>query len=166
MRLILIRHAKSSWDDPRTGDHGRPLANRGRKSASAIGQWLRDHEYCPRAVFCSTARRARLTWEGLSEFMPEVPEIEFCPDLYGASGGMMLSRLATAKEAPVAMIGHNPGIGDFAAMIVRNPPHHYDFRRYPTAATLVCDFPVTGWQDIRPATATVVDFVVPRELMT
>lgn len=165
MRLILIRHAKSSWDHPMLDDHNRPLASRGRKSTAAIGQWLRDHGHCPRAVLCSTAERTRMTWEGLAEFLPEVSEVEFCPDLYGASGPMMFARLATAKEAPVAMIGHNPGIGDLAAMIVREPSPHRAFRRYPTAATLVCDFPVHNWQAIRPATASVVDFVVPRELM-
>ncbi len=165
MRLILIRHAKSSWDHPMLEDHGRPLARRGQRSTVAIGQWLRNHGYCPRRVLCSTALRTRLTWEGMATCLPAVAGVDLCPDLYGASAPEMFNRLRTARDTPVVMIGHNPGIGDLAALCVRDAPAHPGFRRYPTAATLVCDFPVRGWQDIRPATASVVDFVVPRDLM-
>ena len=53
--LILTRHAKSSWDDPFMNDHDRPLNKRGRKSAPAIGDWLRENGWLPDEVISSTA---------------------------------------------------------------------------------------------------------------
>ena len=62
LRLILTRHAKSSWDSPVAGDHARPLNERGRKSAKAIGQWLSGKGYEPVLVLSSDAERTRETW--------------------------------------------------------------------------------------------------------
>jgi phosphohistidine phosphatase len=64
--LILIRHTKSDWDDSGLDDHDRPLNDRGRLSAPRIGAWLAEQGFEPDAVLCSTARRTRETWEGIS----------------------------------------------------------------------------------------------------
>ena len=61
-RLVLLRHAKSDWPDD-VPDHERPLARRGRRDAPAAGRWLRKSGYVPDLVLCSTARRARETWQ-------------------------------------------------------------------------------------------------------
>src|ERR1700744_695336 len=60
-RLVLLRHAKSDWPD--VADHERPLAKRGRRDAPVVGRWLGASGYTPDAVVCSTALRARQTWE-------------------------------------------------------------------------------------------------------
>ena len=62
LRLILMRHAKSSWDSPGLDDHERPLNGRGCRSAKAIGAWLNDHGYLPDLVLSSDAERTRETW--------------------------------------------------------------------------------------------------------
>ena len=61
-RLILLRHAKSAWPED-VPDHERPLAPRGRRAALAAGGWLRKADDAPDRVPCSTARRARETWQ-------------------------------------------------------------------------------------------------------
>ena len=58
---MLLRHAKSAWPD--VPDHDRPLAGRGRRNAPVMGRWLRTNGYVPDQVLCSTARRARETWQ-------------------------------------------------------------------------------------------------------
>ena len=63
-RLILTRHAKSSWDDPMTPDHDRPLNERGKAAAADLGQWLASRDYVPEEVLCSDALRTRKTFSG------------------------------------------------------------------------------------------------------
>lgn len=164
MRLILVRHAKSSWNDSGMTDHDRPLAPRGIKSARRIGQWLGKNEYHPRQVMCSTAVRAKSTWAGLSGHLPEPELLDYVGELYGTGWSGMFRILQSGTCSPVVMIGHNTAIGVFASEVVRTAPRHPEFHRYPTAATLVCDFPADCWSEIRPGTAGVVGFVVPREL--
>ena len=64
----------------------------------------------------------------------------------------------------VALVGHNPGIAEFAARMLRLAPDHAEFRRYPTAATLVADFAVDDWAALRPDSGQMVDFTIPRDL--
>jgi len=67
-RLILTRHAKSSWDDPLTPDHDRPLNDRGKAAAADLGQWLASRDYVPGEVLCSDALRTRKTFSGIADF--------------------------------------------------------------------------------------------------
>ena len=80
-RLILLRHAKSAWPD--VPDHDRPLAPRGHRDAPAAGRWLRKSGDIPDRVVCSTARRARETWELAGEKLRAEPEVVFEPRVYG-----------------------------------------------------------------------------------
>ncbi|SIQ41939.1 phosphohistidine phosphatase [Paracoccus thiocyanatus] len=159
-RLILTRHAKSSWDDPAQPDHDRPLNARGRRSARELGDWLASRGYEPEEVLCSTAERTRETWERIALAPLEVrPHIRYEPGLYHAAPEKMLEVLRSASAPTVMMIGHNPGIAEFAAMLPARLPLDPDFRRYPTAATLVVDFQIGDWSELRPAQGSVLDFV-------
>lgn len=158
-RLILTRHAKSSWDDPAQSDQDRPLNERGVRSARALGDWLASRGYEPEEVLCSTAERTRETWAGIALAALEVlPNIRYEPGLYQASAEKMLEVLRTATAPTVMMIGHNPGIAALAAMLPARPPLDPDFRRYPTAATLVVDFQIDTWSELRPGEGSVMDF--------
>ena len=165
MRLILTRHAKSSWDEPYLGDHDRPLSKRGRKSSDAIGKWLVENSHIPKTVLCSTSARTTETWDRIQKFMPHPCDVRYESDLYHGSIHSILDVLAQATESPVLVLGHNPGIGVFAESILRVLPHHHAFMLYPTAATLVCDVPVENWTEVRMNTAQFIDFVIPRELI-
>lgn len=162
-RLILTRHAKSSWDDPMTPDHDRPLNERGKAAAAELGVWLASRGYVPDEVLCSDALRTRKTWSGLAPALPGTPILHLKPSLYNAGPDVMLAVLRHATEDCVMIIGHNPGIAEFATRLVARPPLSPDFTRYPTGATLVADFAIDAWTDANFGQATTVDFIVPNE---
>ncbi|SDW87795.1 SixA phosphatase family protein [Roseicitreum antarcticum] len=162
LRLILIRHAKSDWDNPLDTDHARPLNARGRRAAPMVGTWLAAQGHVPGQVLVSDAVRTRQTWDLIAPALPGPPEVTFLPALYHASAGQMQRCLSAAQADTVLMIGHNPGIAYFAAGLLARPPAHADFQRYPTCATLVADFDAADWGQI--GTGTCVDFKTPRDL--
>ncbi len=163
-RLILTRHAKSSWDDPMTPDHDRPLNDRGKAAAADLGQWLASRGHIPQEVLCSDSLRTRKTFSGIAPALPATPVLELKPVLYHAGPDVMMAVLQKAQEDVVMMIGHNPGIAEFAHRLVAKTPITPEFRKYPTGATLVVDFDAESWSEIRFGQGSTVDFVVPREI--
>ena len=162
LRLILMRHAKSSWDNPEWSDRERPLNKRGHRSAVALGKWLTEKGYKPDIVLCSTAERTRQTLDGLK--LGVVP-VKYLDALYHASTNVLLNALQdNGAGKSVLIITHNPGCANFADRIVNHPHDHDQFHHYPTGATLVADLPIERWQDAEFHSGEAVDFVVPREL--
>ncbi|MCA0939210.1 histidine phosphatase family protein [Salipiger pacificus] len=161
-RLILMRHAKSDWSVGMP-DHARPLNARGRKSAKALGDWLRAQDILPDQVLCSSAARTRETLDllNLGEVMTR-----FEDRLYLAAPATLLKGLQGASSETVLILAHNPGIGDFAQGIVERGPDHPKFGAYPTGATLVADFETGDWSDVRMGSARCHAFAVPRDLLT
>jgi phosphohistidine phosphatase len=159
-RLILMRHAKSDWT---TGgaDHQRPLNKRGRKSAKALGDWLRAQGHVPDHGLCSTATRTRETLDLLGFDVPATYEDR----LYHAGPVAMTKSLSEAEGACVVMVGHNPGIAGFAHELLARPYDHPRFEDYPTGATLVAEFDIADWSELRPGTGEAKGFVIPRELL-
>ena len=153
MRLILLRHAKSSTGDPSMDDIDRPLNRRGREAAPRIGGWLRETGQLPARILCSPAARTRQTLEGLG--LTGIPA-GFPDDLYLADAGTIL-RAALAQRVDTLVVGHNPGMAEAAARAVSEPPAHSDFARYPTAACAVIE--VTG-----DLPGRLLAFTVPRDL--
>jgi phosphohistidine phosphatase len=164
LTLILIRHAKSDWDDPGLDDHDRPLTARGQRSAPRIGAWLRRNGFMPDAVLCSTAERTRETWDGIAAQLARPPAPVYSRGLYLAAPADMLNAIRDSEAGRLAVIGHNPGIGSLARSLCRTPPDHPKFGFYPTGATLVLDFDADDWSEIAPGQAEVAGFAVPREL--
>jgi phosphohistidine phosphatase len=164
-RLILTRHAKSAWDDPLTPDHERPLNERGKAAAIDLGQWLASRGYVPQQVLCSDAVRTRETWAGIAPGLAGEAALELKPALYHAGPDVMLAVLRHASQDCVMMIGHNPGIAEFAARLVAHAPASSEFSRYPTGATLVVDFAVETWGEVGFGIGITDDFIVPREIM-
>lgn len=164
-RLILTRHAKSSWDDPLLADHARPLNDRGIAASADLGGWLASRGYLPDQVLCSDSLRTRETWSRIAAALPGAPDADLKPALYHAGPDVMLAVLRHAAGDCVMMVGHNPGIAEFAHRLVSRAPISPEFQRYPTGATLVADFPVDNWAEVAFGTAAVLDFIVPRELV-
>lgn len=165
LRLILTRHAKSSWDNPGTLDHDRPLNARGRQAAPAIAKWLVAGDHVPTEVVSSTARRTLETWAAMSDQFPDGIILRRSPELYHAAPDTMLKVLHGCAGTTVMMLGHNPGIAGLASSLLARGVDHPRFARYPTCATLIVDFEVQDWSDVDPGTGRPVDFVVPRELV-
>lgn len=166
LRLILMRHAKSSWEDPDLPDRDRPLNARGQRAARALGEWLASRGYMPDQVLCSSVRRTVETWQGVAPALGDAPEPHLIDALYHADPQTMLATLRQATGRTVLMLGHNPGIGAFAATLPAQPPLGPNFAHYPTGATLVVSFDAPGWPDIAPGEGGVLDFIVPRDIET
>lgn len=163
-RLILTRHAKSSWDDPTMPDHDRPLNERGKAAAADLGQWLASRGYVPDQVLCSDALRTRNTFSGMAPALPGTPILELKPALYHAGPDVMMAVLRHASANTVMIIGHNPGIAEFAHRLVAMTPPSPEFTRYPTGATLVVDFLLESWSEAAFGQGITVDFIVPNEI--
>ena len=165
LRLILIRHAKSSWSDPFGDDHSRVLNERGQASAKAIGEWMAEHDYLPDVVLCSDATRTQETAELILPALTPQPKLQLKAEIYHASPDTILAVIQQQTAGTVALIGHNPGIGMLANQLVQSAPEHRRFNDYPTCASTVIDFEMNGWRDVRPRTGCCKAFVVPRDLI-
>lgn len=159
-KLILMRHAKSSWADALAEDHDRVLNARGRAAAEAMGNWLRAQGHLPDEALVSDAARTRQTFARLGLDCAA----QFRDALYHASAQAMLNVLQEARGDSVLMLGHNPGIADFAAQLVRDPPKNSRFHDYPTCATLVATFEIEDWRALRLHTGKTLDFMIPRDI--
>jgi phosphohistidine phosphatase len=158
--LLLLRHAKSSWDDPALADHDRPLAPRGRKAAKRIGRHLREQQTTVDLVVCSSARRARETLE----LVAPGGRVEIDPALYGASADGLLERLRHApdEDTTVMLVGHNPAIQDLLVAVVDRPGGLAN-EKFPTGA--LATLAVGGsWRGLAPGQARLAALVTPREL--
>ncbi|TQS73491.1 histidine phosphatase family protein [Rhodobacteraceae bacterium] len=161
-RLILTRHAKSSWDAPDQSDKDRPLNKRGRLAAQELGDFLASRGLEPEELLCSSAARTRETWQRLkSAVIATRPPEQYLEALYHASAEQMLDTLKTAQAPSVMMIGHNPGIAEFAASLPQRLPTSPDFKRFVTCATLIIDFQIDDWADLEPGTGAVLEFFTP-----
>ncbi|WP_322895877.1 MULTISPECIES: SixA phosphatase family protein [unclassified Yoonia] len=164
LTLILIRHAKSSWDDPGADDHARVLNTRGSGAAPAIGGWLAAQGYVPDVMLCSDAARTHETAALIMPHLTPAPDLQILPGLYHASPDSMLDLIQKQTARVVALIGHNPGIGLLASGLVKRRPAHPRFGDYPTCATAVIRFDTDNWHDVAPRTGNCDDFIVPGDL--
>ena len=166
-RLVLLRHAKSEWPD--VADHERPLAKRGRRDAPLVGRWLRRSGYVPDAVVCSTARRARETWELVAGTLGASPEVRYEPRVYDATvlALLMLVRELPREQRTVMIVGHNPGIAELAVGLAEPPAEGGDLStaavKFPTAAVAVLEF-AGSWADAGPGKARLLAFAVPADM--
>lgn len=161
LQLILMRHAKSAWDDPTLDDHDRVLNHRGCDSADALGDWVRSTDLHPDLVLCSTAKRTQETFARLRLDVP----LRLSAALYLASEDLMMDLIQAQPVRNLMMIGHNPGIAELARLLVRKAPPHRRFRDYPTGATTVIQFDASDWGQVRFGTGRVEHFVIPADLL-
>jgi len=164
LTLILIRHAKSDWDDARLTDHQRPLNARGRRAAPRVGAWIAEMGLAPQQALVSDAMRTRETWSYVASHLPGPPAPTLSSGLYLAGPTAMLTHLQAATGPTVAMVAHNPGTGVLAAMLAANAPAHPSFDRYPTGATTVLEFDAETWGHVQPGMGQIRAFAIPREL--
>ena len=160
-QILLLRHAKSSWDDPALSDHDRPLAPRGQRAAAALAGHLHDSDLKVDLVLCSSARRAVETRERLGDAFGEAEVLEE-DEIYAASDDELLDRLRRVppEVERVALIGHNPGLHDLAVRLTRAGRK---LERYPTGALAVLEFE-GPWGDLDSGRARLVSFVKPKDL--
>ena len=169
-QLLLLRHAKSAWPD--VADHDRPLAARGRRDAPVAGRWLRAAGRVPDHVVCSTARRARETWQLAAAELDASPRVSFDQRVYGAAAGELLelARETAPRARTLLIVGHDPAMHQLALALASTRAGDAAALervrlKFPTAAIAVLEFTGT-WQGLGPEQARLAAFVVPRELRT
>ena len=170
-QLLLLRHAKSSWDDPKLPDHARPLNARGRQAAVAMRRAIRDLSLLPDVVLVSSARRTLQTLEALGPW-DDTPLIEPMDALYLATAPGLLAVLNGVAETArsVMLIGHNPGLHELALLLAgeagteeSNPVGRRLARGYPTGALV--EFMVPGsWEHLCGGSARLLRFLAPGDL--
>ena len=167
--LFLLRHAKSSWDEPGLADFDRPLNKRGRKAARAMGKYAGREGLKPELVLCSTSRRTRETLKRFEGGLGESLDTEFPEALYLASAGTILDAIQTAPEdvASVMIVAHNPGMHHAALDLIKTAAAEdlsalkYNF---PTAALAEFSFETGNWSGVNFGQGKLVRFILPRHL--
>ncbi|MFE9452956.1 SixA phosphatase family protein [Streptomyces sp. NPDC006739] len=165
-RLVVLRHAKSAWPEG-VADHQRPLAPRGRRDAPAAGRALAEGDWLPDLALCSTAVRARETWELASAEWGTPPPMRYDRRLYAADARDLLEvvREAPSEAATLLLVGHNPGLEELVLELAGDGLDDTLDRvrdKFPTAAIAVLDWRGTGWPALGPGTALLTSVVVPR----
>jgi phosphohistidine phosphatase len=167
-QLLLLRHAKSSWDDTAIPDRDRALSARGRRAAGTMRQVMRDLGLLPDLVLVSPSKRTLETLEALEPW-DETPLIEPVDQLYLATETQLLAALRQVAETvrSVLLIGHNPGMHDLALTLTAGKPAGEAMRGiakgYPTGA--LSELSLAGpWGEIGRGTCRLVRFITPKSL--
>jgi phosphohistidine phosphatase len=159
--LLLLRHAKSSWDNPALGDHERVLNKRGQRDAPRMGRLIADEEIVPDCIVSSTASRARATAELVAEECGFSGEIQFVRELYHAPPSAyfsVLSQLPIDRKR-VLVVAHNPGIEELQLLLTG------EFESMPTAALAQIELNIDAWKQFdRDCEARLLHFWRPKEL--
>ena len=119
-RLVLVRHAKSCWDDETLDDHDRPLAPRGERSLDRMRDHVSALNLPTLFVLCSTATRAEATLDGLRPALPDDAAIEHDRGVYDDDARTLLDRIRRSGEehASLMVVGHNPHLSDLACLLI------------------------------------------------
>lgn len=162
-RLLIMRHAKSSWELGYSSDHQRPLNARGKRDAPRMAQYLIQQDSVPEFIFCSTATRAADTAELLIENFQsfDAENCLFCDDLYHASPRSYLDRLISLDDRPLdraMVVGHNPGLEQLVHLLSGRA------EAMPTAAIACFEFDIDRWDEIFEGQRKLVAVWRPKEL--
>lgn len=158
--LLLLRHAKSSRDDPTLRDFDRPLNDRGKSDARLIGHYLRKKKIVVNAIVSSPAKRARRTAEIIVQTAGLTNEIGFDERIYEA-GPQQLLRVVSEIESPhdsALLVGHNPGFEDLLTSLTDRTG------RMPTASLAAIELDINNWSDIAPRCGELSWFITPKDL--
>ncbi|MCG9128354.1 histidine phosphatase family protein [Candidatus Poribacteria bacterium] len=159
--LLILRHAKSSWDDPDLRDYDRPLNKRGKKDAPRMGKLIKDAKLIPDRILSSSAKRARNTAKRFSKACGYTGKIKKLDNLYHAPVGVYFETLQSLQEKykKILVVGHNPTM----EQLIHNLTGQY--HQMPTAALAHIQLPIYEWETLSPYTeGTLIDLWTPRTL--
>lgn len=166
--LLLLRHAKSSRDDPALDDFDRPLAARGREAAPRMAQEMARRGWLPDRALVSSALRTRQTWEMVEAQLPQAVPAAFERSIYEAPAERILAaiRRTPGETRTLLVVGHNPGFEDLSALLAA-PDSERDAvarmtRKFPTAGLARLCFE-GDWADLGPGGARLSHFLTPRD---
>lgn len=158
--LYIIRHAKSSWDDPSLDDFSRPLNGRGEKDAPRMGKRLKERGVIPDLLLSSPATRAIKTCKAIAKVL-EYPKERIVEEkkMYHANEATILSILSNIKDAHdvVLIFGHNPGLTEFANVLLNQ-----NIMNVPTAGVVAGKLNIESWKSIKPGCGEMLFFDFPK----
>jgi len=154
--LYLLRHAKSSWDNPNMPDHDRPLAHRGERAGAAMTATVAALSPRPDLVACSTAARARGTLDLVRSGLPDDVPVRLDPVLYTFDMPPLCLHLEGLGDdiTSVLVIGHNPALELLARTVAAADTGEFMERlrgKFPTAALAELELPIGAWADLGDA---------------
>jgi len=146
--VLLLRHAKSSWDHPELSDRDRPLNKRGKRQAPEMGKLIYAENLTPDLILSSIARRACKTAEAVAKNCGYDGEIDRIDDFYPGGPADYLRVLSELPDGVrrVMVVGHNPGLEELLRVLVG------EIRSFSTAAMAQVDLPLESWQELTAAT--------------
>ena len=168
-RLYLLRHGKSSWDDPNLADAERPLARRGVRALARMRKHLRRTGIHPDMVICSPARRTRETLREIEPALGRDVTVRIEPRVYEGGAGALVDLVGESPEpvSSIMLIGHNPSLQNLAVSLAAEGDEALLARvaeKFPTGALAVITAPWSSWYDVGGGGGTLEELVLPREL--
>jgi phosphohistidine phosphatase len=168
--VTLLRHAKSSLASLGQADIDRPLNDRGKRDALAIGRHMASLNLEPQLVLCSPARRAKDTWEIVAKELKTSPLIKVEPNIYDFGDGAVLMELLRRQDKDaksILLVGHNPTIEGLAQKLVERGSDQLRERlakKFPTATLAVIGLDLENWKGVKGASGTLLHFIRPKEV--
>ncbi len=158
--LLLLRHAKSSWDDVSLRDFERPLADRGKRDAPRMGEELRLRAPLPDLIISSPAARARQTAQAVVDAGGLTARLEFNESIYGATSAELMRLIRRMPDTVdcALMVGHNPGFEEVVSRLTGSD------ERMPTAALACIEFQIDHWNDLEDGAGRLVWLLTPKKL--
>ena len=165
--LLLLRHAKSDWDDPSLADFDRPLAKRGLKDAPQMGEVLKASDSVPDKIISSPAKRAKQTTELVAKACGYHKSIDWAESFYGGYSEDLINAL---KQLPgtverAMLVGHNPTMEETASALLLKSEEALDDEyavRIPTAGLMCLDLQIMDWAELEPGDAILRWYLIPR----
>jgi phosphohistidine phosphatase len=169
LHLYLLRHAKSSWNEPALKDFDRPLAPRGWNTAPLMGEYMGKMSYQPDTILCSPAKRTRETLDMVERHLAKPHHVFMNKAIYHADSSRLLElvRSASKNTRKLMLIGHNPGIQELALTLAGDGDRkswQNMWSKYPTAALAVLTFGAENWPQIKARAGKLIDFKSPKML--
>ena len=168
--LILMRHAKSSWDNPHKDDFDRPLNSRGRESAQMVAKHIHSLGFKPELTLCSSSVRCKETLELVIPYFSKTMHTRYLDDLYLAPERAILEIIKSIELSidQMLVIGHNPGLSDLSQSLTyssKNQNDYFETQQFPTSAASIFEMNIKNWLDFKLSESKIIDFVTPKNLL-
>ena len=157
--LLLLRHAKSSWDDPSLADFDRPLNKRGTKAAPKMGALMRQRKIRPDLILSSPAARAKQTIELFCEAAGLSDVVKYEAGIYEATPQRLLEIISGLDDQVnnAMLVGHNPGFEELLTLLTGQT------HRMPTAALARIELDINKWREASPGRGNLAWLVTPKD---
>jgi phosphohistidine phosphatase len=157
--LYILRHAKSSWDNPLLADFERPLNKRGLDAAPFMGEIIYKNRFKPELLLSSPAKRAKQTAVLVREVGAIEPEIRFDERIYEASPQTLVQIISELGEQAdsLLLVGHNPGLEGLIRFLTG------ETHPMPTATLAVIDLNIENWADVAAECGTLKNLIRPTD---